>query len=74
MDRRLAKFEGEVKGENADQEDSYLSDLDSLAHRTRAKIQVGACPAPGEGLRPVRHDKLALRCAVEPFVLIGRQC
>lgn len=41
---RLAKFEGEVKGENADQEDSYLSDLDSLAHRTRAKIQVGSCP------------------------------
>ena len=44
MDRRLAKFEGEVKGENADQEDSYLSDLEALAHRTRAKIQVGSCP------------------------------
>ena len=42
VDKRLAQLEGEAKGENADQSDSYLSDLQALAHSTRAKIQVGA--------------------------------
>ena len=41
MDKRLAQLEGEAKGENADQSDSYLSDLQALAHSTRSKIQVG---------------------------------
>lgn len=40
-EKRLAQLEGEAKGENADQKDSYLSDLEALAHRTRSKIQVG---------------------------------
>ena len=41
VDKRLAQLEGEAKGENADQSDSYLSDLQALSHSTRAKIQVG---------------------------------
>ena len=41
MEKRLASLEGEAKGENADQKDSYLSDVEALAHRTRSRIQVG---------------------------------
>ena len=42
MDSRLAKFEGEVKGENEGQKDSYLSKVQFLAHSARAKVQVRA--------------------------------
>ena len=40
MESKLGKFEGEVRGENTDGKDSYLSELESLAQRTKAKVQV----------------------------------
>ena len=39
VDRKLASFQAEVKGENADGKDSYLTDLESLAGSTKAKVQ-----------------------------------
>ena len=37
VDRKLASFAAEVKGENADDKDSYLTDLESLAGSTRCR-------------------------------------
>ena len=39
VDRKLASFEARVKGENADDKDSYLTDLESLACSTKTKVQ-----------------------------------
>ena len=39
VDRKLASFQAEVKGENADNKDGYLTDLESLAGSTKAKVQ-----------------------------------
>ena len=38
-DRKVATFEAEVKGENADNKDSYLTELEALAGSTKAKVQ-----------------------------------
>ena len=39
VDRKLASFQAEVKGENADNKDGYLTDLESLTGSTKAKVQ-----------------------------------
>ena len=39
MDRNLASFQAEVKGENADNKDGYLTGLESLTGSTKAKVQ-----------------------------------